>query len=54
MDKIIARPDLIEGLKSLFVDPSYEPKFNPKTIEEVDLEELQRCFEPCSRKLFDD
>ncbi|CAD8150913.1 unnamed protein product [Paramecium octaurelia] len=54
LDKVAVRPDLLEGLKSLLVDTSYEPKFNPKTIEQVDLEELQRCFEPCSRKLFDD
>ncbi|CAK73370.1 unnamed protein product (macronuclear) [Paramecium tetraurelia] len=54
LDKVAARPDFVEGLRSLLVDTSYEPKFNPKTIEQVDLEEIQRCFEPCSRKLFDD
>ncbi|CAD8165846.1 unnamed protein product [Paramecium pentaurelia] len=54
LDKVVVRPDLIQGLKSLYVDNSYAPKFNPKTIEEVNQEEIQRCFEPCSRKLFDD
>lgn len=50
---MVVRPDLVEGLKSLFVDRSYVPKFNPRIIEEVNLQEIQRCFEPCSRKLFD-
>ncbi|CAK65872.1 unnamed protein product (macronuclear) [Paramecium tetraurelia] len=53
LDKVVVRPDLVEGLKSLFVDRSYVPKFNPRTIEEVNVEEVEKCFEPCSRKLFD-
>ncbi|CAD8063866.1 unnamed protein product [Paramecium sonneborni] len=54
LDKVVVRNDLVEGLKSLFVDRTYIPKFNPRTIEEVNLEEIQKCFEPCFRKLFDD
>jgi 3-hydroxyisobutyryl-CoA hydrolase len=44
---------MVEGLKALFVDRTYKPKFNPATIEEVDLDELEKCFEPCPRRIFD-
>ena len=44
--RLMDRDDYFEGARAILIDKDRRPYWNPKTIEEVDLKQIDDCFAP--------
>ena len=44
--RIIARPDIVEGVRALIVDKDNQPRWNPPTVEAVPDQLVDAIFAP--------
>ena len=44
--RLMDRDDYFEGARAILIDKDHRPYWNPKTIEEVDLKQIDDCFAP--------
>ena len=49
---MVYRNDFNNGVNSILVSKNHNPKWKPPSIKEINYEEVNKLFEPCTKKLY--